>query len=144
MHGRTLTSLIVPLALAACAEAPTSPRAAVDGDPAAASVLSGVPDARMADLSVALADARSRLLPALGERQAELQATIQRLDERLAAEDANGVAEASAQVEAALAALPAGQLEAMMAELDALRLTLQEVRVTAGLAPAPAAGAQEQ
>lgn len=139
---RTFATLIAPLALAACAEAPTSPQAAVDSDPAAASVLSTVSDTRMTDLSIALADARSRLLPAFGERQEELQAMVQRLDERLAAEDAGGVAEASAQVEAALAALPAGQLEAMMAELDALRLALEEVRLTAGLGAAPMA--QEQ
>lgn len=144
MRKRTLPSLIVLLALAACAEAPTSPRAAVDGDPAAASVLAAVPEARMTDLSIALADARSRLLPAFGEQQALLEGMIQRLDERLAAEDAAGVAEASAQVEAALTALPAGELEAMVAELDALRLTLEEVRVTAGLAPAPASAAQQQ
>jgi hypothetical protein len=143
MHRRILTSLIVALALAACAESPTSPQAAVDGDPAAASVLSGVPDARMTDLSVALADARARLLPAFGEQQAELQAMVQRLDERLAAEDADGVAEASAPVEAALAALSAGQLEARMAELDALRLALTEVRLTAGLGAAPEAAHQQ-
>jgi hypothetical protein len=143
MHRRILTSLIVALALAACAESPTSPQAAVDGDPAAASVLSGVPDARMTDLSVALADARARLLPAFGEQQAELQAMVQRLDERLAAEDADGVAEASAPVEAALAALSAGQLEARMAELDALRLALTEVRLTARLGAAPEAAHQQ-
>jgi hypothetical protein len=143
MHRRILTSLIVALALAACAESPTSPQAAVDGDPAAASVLSGVPDARMTDLSVALADARARLLPAFGEQQAELQAMVQRLDERLAAEDADGVGEASAQVEAALAALSAGQLEARMAELDALRLALTEVRLTARLGAAPEAAHQQ-
>ena len=39
-----------------------------------------------------------------------------------------GVAEAWAQVDAALAALPAGEMEA---ELGALRLTLEEVRATA-------------
>lgn len=143
MHRRILTSLTLSLALAACAESPTSPQAAVEGGPAAASVLSAVPDGRMRDLSVALADARARLLPAFGEQQAELQGMMQRLDERLAAQDSEGVAEAWARVEATLAALPDGQLEALMAELDALRLTLQEVRVTAGLVPAPAAAPEQ-
>ena len=131
MHKPALASLIVPRTLAVCAEAPTSPRAAVDGEPAAASALSAVSDGRMMDLSIALADARSRLLPAMGGGQTELQATLHRLDERLAAEDAAGVMEAAGQVETALADIPAGEVEAIMAELDALRLTLQEVRVTA-------------
>jgi hypothetical protein len=130
MHKPTLASLIVPVAMAACADAPTSPRAVVDGEPAA-SALSAVSDGRMMDLSIALADARSRLLPAMGERQPELQAILHRLDERLAAEDAAGVMEAAGQVETALGAIPAGEREAIMAELDALRLTLEEVRATA-------------
>jgi hypothetical protein len=128
MLKRTLASLIVSATLAACAEAPTSPQAAVDGG-SAASALSAVSDARMGDLSVALADARARLLPAIDD--ARLQAAIQQLDERLAAEDADGVAEASAQVDAALAALAPAEREAVMADLDALQLTLEEVRVTA-------------
>jgi hypothetical protein len=128
MHKRTLASLIVSATLAACAEAPTSPQAAVDGEPAA-NALSAVSDARMTDLSVALADARARLLPAIDD--ARLQAAMQQLDERLAAEDADGVAEASAQVDAALAALAPAEREAVMADLDALQLTLEEVRVTA-------------
>jgi hypothetical protein len=128
MNRRTLSTLLVPVALAACAEAPTAPQAAVDGAPAA-SALSAVSDARMMDLSVALADARARLLPAIDD--ARLQAAVQRLDERLAAEDADGVAEASAQVDAALAALAPAEREVMMVELDALQLTLEEVRVTA-------------
>jgi hypothetical protein len=128
MLKRSLVLPIVVAALAACAEAPTSPRATVEGEPAA-SALSAVSDARMMDLSVALADARARLLPAIDD--ARLQAAIQRLDEQLAAEDADGVAAASAQVDAALAALPAGEREVMLADLDALQLTLEEVRVTA-------------
>jgi hypothetical protein len=46
---------------------------------AAASALAAASDGRMMDLSIALADARSRLLPAMGGRQTELQATLHRL-----------------------------------------------------------------
>ena len=129
MNRRTLSTLLVPLALGACAEAPTAPQAAVDGAPAA-SALSAVSDARMIDLSVALADARSRLLPAV-EAATPLQAAMQRLDERLAAEDADGVMEAAAQVELAMAAIPAGEAQEILAELDAVRLAVAEVRASA-------------
>jgi hypothetical protein len=133
MHKRTLGTLLVPVALAACAEAPTAPQAAVDGAHVATSALSAVSDARMMDLSVALADARVRLLPAVdaGVDATPLQGAMRRLDERLAAEDADGVMEAAAQVEAAMAAIPAGEAEEIMAELDAVRLALAEVRASA-------------
>lgn len=141
MHKRTF-SLLALLLTAACADAPTAPEAASGGS-APASALSAVSDARMADLSIALADARSRLLPAIGDQQGTLMAVMQRLDERLAAEDAAGVMDATADVETALAALPAGQMEALLAELDALRLALGEVRATTLEAAGPAT-VQEQ
>lgn len=140
MHEHTLATLVVSLGLAACADAPTGPQAAAaEGAPAAASALAAASEGRMLDLSVALADARSRLLPAVGSEHASasLRAAMQRLDERLAAEDAAGVMEATSRVELELAAIPAGEAHGILAELDAVRLALDEVRTTAA-GPGPA------
>lgn len=139
MHERTLETLVVSLGLAACADPATGPQTSADAAPPAVSALSAVPEERMLNLTAALADARSRLLPAVGgERSASLAAAMQQLDARLAAEDEAGVLSATAQVEQELAAIPAGEAEAVIAELDAVRLALDEVRTTAaGPVPPP-------
>ena len=142
MHKRVLASLVVLAALAACAEAATAPEAASLSAESPALALASVPAGRMADLSIALADARARLLPAADEGNVELNAALQRLDERLAAQDDEGVMDAAAQVEAALAAIPAAEAEAVLAELDAVRLTLGEVQRTVAEARAAAAEVQ--
>jgi len=129
---RSLSTLLVPLGIAACAEAPTGPQAA--SAEARPDALAAVSDGRMMDLSIALADARVRLLPAVAEggaASASLRASMQRLDERLAAEDAEGVMDAASRVEAALSAIPAADAEPILAELDAVRLALGEVRASA-------------
>ena len=133
MSRRTLTTLMLPIGIAACGEAPTAAEPAAAAARAAPSALAAVSDARMLDLAAAVADARSRLLPAVGGEGAamELQAALLRLDERLAAEDAAGALDASAAVDAALAALAAGESAGIAAELDAVRLTLTEVRTSA-------------
>jgi len=133
MSRRAITTLMLPIGIAACGDAPTAAEPAALAAEAAPSALALVGDARMLDLSAAVADARSRLLPALGGggAAAELQAALLRLDESLAAEDAAQVLQASAAVDAALSVLAAGEGAAIAAELDAVRLTLTEVRTSA-------------
>lgn len=140
MSRRALTTLMLPIGIAACGDAPTAARPAASAAQAPPSALAALSDARMLDLAAAVADARSRLLPALGGEgaEADLRTALGRLDERLAAEDAAGVLEASAAVDAALSALAARDGGGIVAELDAVRLTLTEVRTSAqggGLLP---------
>lgn len=132
MDRRALTLLMLPVGLAACGDAPTAAEAVLSPDRSAPSALAAVSDARMQDLAIAVADARSRLLPTLsGDGAGELGAALLRLDERLAAEDAAGVLDAAAAVDAALAAVSAGDGVEVAAELDAVRLAVTEVRASA-------------
>ena len=133
MSRRALTTLMLPIGIAACGEVPTAAEPAASASEAAPSALAAVSDARMLDLAAAVADARSRLRPALGGEgaAAELQAALLRLDERLAAEDAAGALDASAAVDAARSALAAGEDAGPAAELDGVRLMLAEVRTSA-------------
>jgi hypothetical protein len=143
MQKRSLASLVLPLGMAACVDAPTAP-AAPEADAVAvaamqpgdaapsASVSAALSDGRLLDLNAALSDARLRLVPAVSEdgeaAASPLQAALQRLEEQLAAGDAAGVLGAVADAEAALDALPAGEDGATDPELDAVRLMLNEVR----------------
>ena len=140
MQKRAL-ALALPLGLAACADAPLAPDAAAppaavsaDAAPVADAVV--VSAERQEDLGAALDDARLRLLPAFaaedGAPPPDLAAALVLLDERVAAGDAAGVLAAVAEAEAALDALPAAQSDASLPEADALRLTLEEVRLSAG------------
>ena len=132
---------MLPLGLAACTTPPLAPDA-----PADASTALQAPDAvlasveplfsapRLLDLSTAVADAQLRLVPAVATDAdappTPLRAALQLLGERLEAGDAAAILEAVAGVEAALAALPAEDAEAVRMETDAVRLMLDEVRAS--------------
>ena len=142
MQKRLVLTLAVPLALAACGEAPLQVPSA-EAEAAAitaegpANALAGLPETRLHDLAAAVADVELRLLPAIettieDAAAASLRTALQRVSERLAASDPAGVTQAVSEVEAALAALPAGQAEELGAELDPIRLMLAEMRLAAG------------
>jgi hypothetical protein len=134
MDRRTLTLLMLPVGLAACGDAPTAAESARSPDGAAPSALLAVSDVRIQDLAIAVADARSRVLPTLaGDGATQLGVALMRLDERLAAEDAAGVLDAADAVDAALATVTTDEVAA---ELDAVRLAVREVRASA-TAPEP-------
>jgi hypothetical protein len=144
MQKRFLLIPAVPLALAACGDTPlqapaaTPAAAAISPDDGPPNRLAVLPPARLQDLAVAVSDAELRLLPAIESTleeatAASLRVALQRVSERLAASDPAGVLAAVAEVEAALAALPAGQAEELGAELDPVRLMLSEMRASAGV-----------
>jgi hypothetical protein len=133
MRRRVLTMLVIPLALGACergALAPEEPDVGVVPVPAGMNLT----HARVLALSAALADARTRLLPAIaGDEDAPspLGAALRRLDEGLAADDPAVLEQAVVASEAVLASLPAEDADAMAVELDAIRLLLGELRFSA-------------
>ncbi len=134
------TTLALPLGIAACGEMPAAPQAsaptalmtqAADG-PAAVSL----PPIRVASLSAAVSDAQERLLPAVSPTSDEatpsaLRDALALLDDRLAARDAEGIAAAVASARQALDALPAEQVEALLPEIDAMRLALDDALLSA-------------
>ena len=135
MQKRALVTLALPLGLVACQNAPTSPGASASpvlaSDAAPVNHLAALPEGRLQDLGVVLADARARILPALAAEDGGLAAAFQRLGEALAAEDGAAVIAALADADAALSVLPAEQADALSAELDAMRLAFGELRTSA-------------
>jgi hypothetical protein len=132
-----LIPALLALALGACADAataPLEPPAAAARAPSLA--LQGEP---LASLQTALTDARSRLLPALGDAagQAALGEALARADHALAANDARALAAALRAVRAAATAERAALAPAAEAgpDLDALLLVLDglEAAVPASL-----------
>lgn len=135
------STLALPLGIAACGEMPAAPQASAPaalmaqaGDaPAAVSL----PPVRVASLSAAVSDAQERLLPAVSPMAGEpsspsaLRDALALLDDRLAAQDAEGIAAAVAAARQALDALPADQAEALLPEIDAMRLALDDALLSA-------------
>ena len=124
--------VIIPtlaLALAACtADVPSMARAAPPADPAQSLAVSGEPlDALLGTLS----DARVRLLPAIGdpEAQSRLGGVLSRVTDALVANDANALAEALDVARTALEAeiQRVGTDSPTAADLDALGLALDGV-----------------
>lgn len=131
MPKRILAMVVIPLGLGACQRAAVAPeeQSVADVRVPVSMQLSGE---RMLELSAAIADARLRILPAIaGEAPSALGAALQRLDEGLAADDPEALSDAVAASEAALRALPAEEAEAVLVELDAIRLLLGELRISA-------------
>ena len=145
------TSAVVPpllaLALGACAgEGPTAP-AQPPAEVAAKGLSLAVQGESLAALRLAVSDATSRIVPALGDgaAHAPLRAALARADQALASDDAAVLA---ASLRAARAAL-AAERESLAADadvapdLDALLLVLEGLDTAvpatlAGPAPAPA------
>ncbi|HEU0079737.1 MAG TPA: hypothetical protein VFQ76_18910 [Longimicrobiaceae bacterium] len=124
--------MVIPtlaIALAACAvDAPTTPRARVPANLAQSLAVSGE---SLQALRGTVSDAQVRLLPALGDDQAQsrLASALNGVDAALAAEDAGALADSLGAARTVLAA----EIEALgadspvAADLDALALTLDAV-----------------
>ncbi|HEU0301491.1 MAG TPA: hypothetical protein VFR37_18675, partial [Longimicrobium sp.] len=89
-----------------------------------------ISDERAAVLTAAVDDARTRLLAGVGEGDG-LQRALTQLSSALSSPDRAGLDHAIAQARAALDGLAAQQDLAVMAELDAIRLALDEVALSA-------------
>src|SRR5688572_5959869 len=135
MKRAVIAALAFPVGVAACERAPAAPEPGpVEASLARAGTMSLTTGRRM-DLLAAVADLRTRVLPAVasaGTEPAALDAALQRLDESLASGDRAGVLEAASAAELAMEGLPADQAGLLMAELDVVRLALGELRVSAG------------
>jgi hypothetical protein len=127
----------IPLGLVACERAPVAPVAPAAPVAAEAGAVQVVrmrlPEDRRTELAAAVADARLRLLPALGEQEASLSvgAALEQLDAALAGDDATAVKAAVQAAELAMSAVPAEQAESLEMELDAIRLALGELTLAA-------------
>jgi hypothetical protein len=132
MHQRAFAVIAIPLALAACEGTPSAPEERTGEEIQVGTVSMNLTDARRLALSAALADVRVRLLPALAETGAPLGAALERMDRALATDDAAAVLEASSAVESALGVAAGEDADAVLVELDAIRLMLGEMRLSAG------------
>jgi hypothetical protein len=132
MRKRAMATLVLPLGLAACGDAPLGlrdvPSATEAATPAANALV--ISDERVAVLTAAVEDARTRLLAGVGEGDA-LQRALTQLGVALSSPGHAGLDHAIAQARAALDGLAAQQDAAVMAELDAIRLALDEVALSA-------------
>lgn len=140
MRPAVLATLALPLGIAACGEMPAAPEASAPSTtmeratnaPAAVSL----PPVRVAALVSAVSDAQERLLPAVAPADDDatpspLRDALALLDDRMAAQDAEGIAAAVTAARQALDALPAEQAEASLPEIDAMRLALDDAQLSA-------------
>jgi hypothetical protein len=130
MRKRAMATLVLPLGLAACGDAPLGPRDAASASVSAPEATLVISDERVAQLTAAVEDARTRLLAGVGEGDV-LQRALSQLSAALASADRAGLDQAMAQARTALDGLAAQQDAAVVAELDAIRLALDEVVVSA-------------
>jgi hypothetical protein len=138
MNRRVTVLLGVSAVLGGCGPLPVEPEAATPGQVASAAPRASInlSDTRLLDLVTSLADARQRLLPAVSDPETgvpteALGRALDRLSSSLVAEDGVGMMAAADDAEAAITAIPAEQAEAFGAELDAIRITLAELRQSA-------------
>jgi hypothetical protein len=123
-----------------CGRTPLAPEAPAPATAAVAMVSAttsiDLSDERLLDLATALADARQRLLPAVSGEETGISAealggALDRLSGSLVDEDAAGMMSAADEAERVIAALSPEQSESLGPELDAIRLTLAELRESA-------------
>ena len=145
MNQRTaLTVLLAGGLVTACSDAPTDVPAdpsqvhaeAISPEALAQMAGDALPfsDERLVDLSSALDDVHARLLPAVGDDGGlrELQIAITKIDQAMGRSDPHAMIVASTGVLAALdAAAARTELASFVAEFDAIRLALGELRGSA-------------
>lgn len=138
---RALPLLLVPLFAAGCSDTPpTQPARPPEADAPTARLQ--LAPAEAAGFAATLEDARTRLLPALGEapEAAALGQALDALAAALAARDPAALVQALERSDAALAGLAAAEAEraaALAADLEAVRLIVAEARpLPARVAPA--------
>jgi hypothetical protein len=134
--SRRLLAVALPLGLAACDRGPLAPEAAASSEASAAasSARMHLTGERRAALFAAVADARLRLLPAVAgesDRATPLDDALRGLDESLTADDGPGLATAVSRTEAAMGSLAPEDADSLAAEMDAIRLLLAELRLSA-------------
>lgn len=133
---RRLLAVVLPVGLAACERPVVAPEAPPPREAVAVagSARMHLSSERRAALNAAVADARLRLLPALtteSDGPSALGDALRRLEESLAAEDRAGLADAVARAESEMNALAPDEADAGVVEMDAIRLLLVELRLSA-------------
>jgi hypothetical protein len=143
MHKRAFaTCVLLPLGLAACGDTPLGPRDAPPASTPAQEIqaVHAISGERIAVLTAAVEDAQTRLAPGVEEGHA-LQRALTQIEAALASSDAAGLDLAVAQAAAALDGLAGQADEAVLPDLAAIRLALDDVAVSA--AAPDAAGLQQ-